>query len=71
MNILEPIWLSIFTHNTYSCIKNRGISKCASDVTKIIKKYNNKQLYCLKIDIKKFYPSIDHDILKYIIIYRD
>jgi len=65
MNILEPIWLKTFTYNTYSCIKNRGISACAEQVQKIIKSYKNREkLYCLKIDIKKYYPSIDNDILK-------
>lgn len=64
MNVLEPIWLSVFTYNTYSCIKGRGIEGCAKRNDKIIKKYRGRELYCLKIDIKKFYPSIDHDVLK-------
>ncbi len=67
MNVLEPIWVSVFTHNTYSCIKERGIEGCARRVDKIISKYDGKSLYCLKIDIKKFYPSIDHEILKSIV----
>lgn len=67
MNVLEPIWESIFTHNTFSCIKKRGIEGCARHIDKIIKKYEGKPLYCLKIDIKKFYPSIDHDTLKRIV----
>nr|DAJ81318.1 MAG TPA: MatK/TrnK amino terminal region [Caudoviricetes sp.] len=25
MNVMEPIWTKIFTKDTYSCIKNRGI----------------------------------------------
>lgn len=67
MNIMEPIWLSVFTHNTYSCIKGRGIHGCAKRVERIIKKYEGRPLYCLKIDIRKFYPSIDHDVLKRIV----
>ena len=67
MNILEPIWVSIFTHNTYSCVKGRGIEGCARHVDKMIRKYKGKPLYCLKIDIKKYYPSIKHDVLKRII----
>ena len=27
MNVLEPIWLSVFTADTYSCIKNRGSTR--------------------------------------------
>lgn len=64
MNVLEPIWTGLFTYNTYSCVKDRGIEGCAKRVDRIIKKYKGRPLYCLKIDIKKFYPSIDHDVLK-------
>lgn len=67
MNVLEPIWLSVFTMNTYSCIKNRGIHACARDVRKALKQDPNGTKYCLKIDIRKFYPSINHDILKSIV----
>jgi RNA-directed DNA polymerase len=67
MNILEPIWVSVFTHNTFSCIKGRGIEGCARHVDKVINKYKGKPLYCLKIDIKKCYPSMNHDVLKHIV----
>ena len=70
MNVLEPIWVSVFTHNTFSCIKGRGIEGCARYVDKIIRKYKGKPLYCLKIDIRKFYPSIDHDVLKQIVRHK-
>lgn len=64
MNILEPIWVKTFTHNTYSCIKGRGIEGCARQVEKNIRSFKGKPLYCLKIDIKKFYPSVNHHVLK-------
>lgn len=67
MNVLEPIWVSVFTHNTYSCIKGRGIEGCARHVEKIIRKFDGRPLYCLKMDIKKYYPSIDHEVLKGIV----
>lgn len=67
MNVLEPIWIKTFTHNTFSCIKGRGIEGCARYVERMIRKYEGKPLYCLKIDIKKFYPSISHRVLKRLI----
>ena len=67
MNILEPIWVRTFTHNTFSCVKGRGIEGCARHVGKIIRKYGGKPLYCLKIDLKKYYPSIDHGVMKSIV----
>ena len=67
MNILEPIWVSVFNQSTYSCIKNRGIHKCAKDVKKALKQDPDGTRYCLKIDVRKFYPSINHDLLKQIV----
>lgn len=67
MNVLEPIWVKTFTHNTFSCVKDRGIEGCARYVDKIFEKYKGKPMFCLKIDITKYYPSIDHDILKMIV----
>lgn len=67
MNILEPIWTKIFIKNTYSCIKGRGIHKLLNDLKKDLQNNKEETTYCLKLDIKKFYPSINHEILKNII----
>ena len=67
MNVLEPIWMSIFTKDTYSCIKNRGIHAAARSLKESLKRDVRGTKYCLKMDIRKFYPSINHDILKSII----
>lgn len=66
MNVLEPIWTSVFIRHTYSCIKNRGIHDVLRHLRRDLNDVGNTE-YCLKIDIRKFYPSIDHDILKDII----
>ena len=67
MNIMEPIWKSIFIKQTYSSIKNRGIHACAKDVRFALDNFPKETKYCLKLDIHKFYLSIDHEILKKII----
>lgn len=67
MNIMEPIWVSVFTADTYSCIKGRGIHGIVPKLKKALKYNVEETKYCLKLDIKKFYPSIDHNILKKII----
>lgn len=64
MNVLEPIWSRTFTYNTYSCIKHRGIEGCARQTDNIIKSFEGKPLFCLKIDIRKYYPSISHRVMK-------
>ena len=67
MNILEPIWVKTFTRDTYSCIKNRGIHALAQQLRKDLDADPQGTLYCLKMDIKKFYPSINHAVLKRIL----
>ena len=67
MNVLEPIWLSVFTADTYSCIKKRGIHAAAKKLRRVIDKDKQGCTYCLKIDIRKFYPSVNHDVLKSIV----
>ena len=69
MNVLEPIWVSVFTQDTFSCIKGRGINGCMKKVDNALKDVENTR-YCLKIDIRKFYPSIDHETLKRIVRYK-
>lgn len=63
MNVLEPMFVACFTADTYSCIKGRGIHAAQRAVERALKNQNGTK-YCLKLDIKKFYPSIDHDVLK-------
>lgn len=70
MNILEPLWVSVFTHNTFSCVKNRGIEGCARSVERHIRKYAGKPLYILKIDIKKFYPLMPHTTIKKVVRWK-
>jgi len=63
MNVLEPIFTSMFTADSYSCIKGKGIHAMSRGIKRALKDKQNTQYY-LKLDIKKFYPSVDHEILK-------
>ncbi|WP_017258425.1 RNA-directed DNA polymerase [Pedobacter arcticus] len=63
MNVLEPIFMATFTNDTYSCIKGKGIHATVRAVKSALKDVESTK-YCLKLDIKKFYPSVGHDILK-------
>jgi len=62
MNVLEPVFYRCFTNDTYSCIRNRGIHSAAKKVEVAIRQKECE--FVLKLDIKKFYPSVDHVILK-------
>lgn len=63
---MEKIFVSTFTADTYSCIKKKGIHAALRNVKKALQNEEGTK-YCLKLDIKKFYPSISHEILKKLI----
>lgn len=63
MNVMEPVFVSTFTTDTYSCIKGKGIHAASRAVRYSLHDVAGTQ-YCLKLDVRKFYPNIDHDILK-------
>lgn len=60
---LESIFVSVFTADTYSCIKSRGIHKASYTLRKALQNEDCNK-FCLKVDITKFYQTIDHEILK-------
>lgn len=64
MNVLEPIFVPTFTADTYACIKGRGLHKCADKLRHVLYIDTEGTKYCLKLDVKQYYPSIDHEILK-------
>lgn len=68
-NFLEPAFLPQFIDTTYACIKGKGMHKAARDVQNAMrickKKYG--EYYILKMDVAKYFQSIDKDILMSII----
>lgn len=63
MIYLEGMFTAVFTRDTYSSIKKRGIHALGRAVKKSLKDTEGA-IFCLKIDVKKFYPNVDHAILK-------
>lgn len=63
MNVIEPLWVKTFISTTYACIKGRGIHAGVRDVKEALKDVEGT-MYCLAWDIKKYYPSIDNEIMK-------
>lgn len=62
MNIIQPIWDNIFIYDLYSAIPGKGLHKGSYRLRKFLQKSEETQ-FCLKFDIQKYYPSIDHNIL--------
>jgi RNA-directed DNA polymerase len=67
MQVLGPLWERSFIYDTYSSIRGRGIHFGLMRLHRALDQDAENTTYCLKFDIKKFYPSIDHTVLKQII----
>lgn len=59
VNIIEPIFEKTFIDDSFACRKGKGQHSGSTRTKEFVRR--NK--YCLKGDIRHFYPSINHDIL--------
>ena len=59
INILGPIWHSFFIHDSYACIPGRGLLAASQKTMHMVRR--NK--YVLQCDIRKFFPSVNHDVM--------
>ena len=60
MNYLEPVFERPFISHTYACRKGKGTHSAARYAFKCAK----SSAYFLKLDVKKYFDSIDHSVLK-------
>lgn len=64
---VEPILVSTFIKNSYAAIPGRGAHLALGDLNKCLHEDVEGTQYCAKLDVHKFFPSIDHDVLKALI----
>lgn len=66
-NVLKPIISKHVIYDNVACQKNKGTDFGLNRLTKFLKReYINEQsndFYYLKCDIRKYFPSIDHNVL--------
>lgn len=68
---LRERWTRAMTADTYACLQGRGINcnEARYNLNKKVKRvlesprYRHVRLYCLKMDIKKCYPSVDNEVV--------
>jgi retron-type reverse transcriptase len=59
-NVIEPIFERTFICDSYACRKGKGTHAGVDRLTRFMQSHK----YALKCDIRKYFPSIDHEILK-------
>ena len=69
MNIVEPIWNSLFIYDSYACRTDKGTHAGVKRTVEFLRRSQQEweKLYCLKCDITKFFPSINHHTMLKII----
>ena len=63
---LYPAWDRTFIYDSYSCRNNKGTYKAFArliDLTRKVSGNYTRPCWALKLDIRKFFDSVDHEIL--------
>ena len=66
VSIIEPLFDNSFIYDSYSCRTNKGMHKAVKRLYSFVRKVSNNysdNCFALKLDIKKFFESMDHTIL--------
>lgn len=61
MQVTQPVFMKNYISQTYAAIPERGTHKALKTLKRYLR--NDDAIYCLKIDVRKYFPSIDKDIL--------
>ena len=60
VNVIEPSFERRFIHDSYACRRGKGTHKALDRFAH----WGRSHRYVLKMDIRKFFPSMDHEVLK-------
>jgi len=63
VNVIEKKRVRSFIRDTFCCIKGRGLMDGTNRLQKALRHNPEETKYCLKIDIKKFFPSVHPEIM--------
>lgn len=64
VQVLAPVWQASLIRHTYASIPGRGIHDAATIVRHQLRSDPDGTAWCLRMDVRKFYPSIPHGPMK-------
>jgi len=69
VQVIEPIFENRFVNDTFACRVGRGTHAAMRHVERCARAAHRQwgSYYVLKCDVSKFFPSVDHDVLKRIV----
>lgn len=65
-NILEPIHERSMIRDSYACRVGKGVLAGVNRMTQFLRDAHKRwgRVYCLKADVRKYFPSIHHEVMK-------
>lgn len=64
IQVIEPYLMRTLTDDTYSALPGRGVERARRKMVRALKTDPKNAVWCLKIDISKYYPNINIEKLK-------
>lgn len=61
--IIEPIFEKVFLPNSFACRKGKGTHTGVRHVQSILRRNKDKNLWCLKVDLSRYFYSVDMELL--------
>ncbi len=68
-NVIEPLFENKFIKDSYACRRAKGSHAGSARLTEFLRRSRRMwgKVYCLQADVSKFFPSVDHGVLKAVI----
>lgn len=64
IQVIEPYLMRTLTDDTYSALPGRGVERARRKMVRALKTDPENTVWCLKIDISKYYPNVNIEKLK-------
>ena len=64
IQVIEPYLMRTLTDDTYSALPDRGVERARRKMVRALKTDPENTVWCLKIDISKYYPNVNIEKLK-------
>lgn len=64
IQVIEPYLMRTRTDDTYSALPGRGVERARRKMVRALKTDPENTVWCLKIDISKYYPNVNIEKLK-------
>lgn len=64
IQVIEPYLMRTLTDDTYSALPGRGVERARRKMVRALKTDPENTIWCLKIDISKYYPNVNIEKLK-------